>query len=427
MASMFRIASYTTLASPAQHFWRGYFFEVSRPLRIVGLLGGATSTNFAVGIYRANSSNLVVGRLGSVKMTVSGRGGVWTISPVEIFPGTRYFLGQGRLNSNSGSHYGVNQFPDMVSATEGLITYWYPSSSTSCRWNIGSEDYIVNRNFADLNSYRPDVGFYYEEAGVGISYVKKDGIWRKAEKSFVKVDGVWREVLGSYVKRDGIWSETSWADKYSQNAPSTVTLNSMTEGENGSVSWSSVSTASNGYDVEVYKNGIRVIFTHITSTSYTINSSHFTSGDQIYVGVRARSTSIHYNSSWTNSVTRTVNSAVCETGCEVSCETGCEVSCENCEGACETGCEVSCQEWCEVYCEEGCEVSCEEGCEVSCQEGCEVCETGCMVNCEEWCESLCEVYCEVYCEEGCEECQQGCEVSCQEGCEVSCDTQYEMA
>ena len=117
------------------------------------------------------------------------------------------------------------------------------------------------------------------------------------------------------------YSSTVSVTKQNQSAPGSVTLWGMTHGEDRSVSWSSVGTASNGYDVQVYRNGSRIINTTSSNTSYTINSSNFSAGDSIYVRVGARATSTHHASGWRNSTTRTVQRASQSDPNNVSLET----------------------------------------------------------------------------------------------------------
>jgi hypothetical protein len=92
----------------------------------------------------------------------------------------------------------------------------------------------------------------------------------------------------------------------SQTSEIGINFDTPIHGINASASWENISTATNGYQVEVYKNGSRIINTSTINTSYSIDSSNFTAGDSLFVRMQARATNTHNASAWGTSPTRTV-------------------------------------------------------------------------------------------------------------------------
>jgi hypothetical protein len=102
--------------------------------------------------------------------------------------------------------------------------------------------------------------------------------------------------------------------KQNQSNPTITFDKPPTHGSDASVSWGIIDTATNGYQVEVYKNQLRIINISTSdistdNTRYTITSTNFTAGDSLYVRVRANATNTHNASSWVSSATVKVQRA----------------------------------------------------------------------------------------------------------------------
>lgn len=170
-----------------RYAWRGFFFKVSRAIKVVTLYGGGTDQIFQGAIYEVENSvpvravchtNFPVGNLREAKLSEAA----------VLLPGQTYLLATGGLTK--GYYYLLDRI-DTASLleSESLITEWHPSKDSlpvngwydgethdgyAYYWQATEED--VNYDYTgiigvapvkpavDTNDYIvPDIGFGYEE------------------------------------------------------------------------------------------------------------------------------------------------------------------------------------------------------------------------------------------------------------------------
>ena len=138
------------------YWWRGYRFQVSRPVEVYALYGGGTG-DFSMGIYQANG-NRPTRRLRAIPGNLTGRRQRRVINPITLRPGQDYILAQGR-RSGGGLHYqlvgleNIRQHP--------ILADWFPAVAP-LRWQgTGNSGFIVNNTHLDLEPPPLDIGFDY--------------------------------------------------------------------------------------------------------------------------------------------------------------------------------------------------------------------------------------------------------------------------
>jgi hypothetical protein len=110
---------------------------------------------------------------------------------------------------------------------------------------------------------------------------------------------------------ESLYSETEIREvqKAPQDTP-IATLYDLIDGVNGTLMWTNMDTANQGYRLKVYRNrdGNQETIVNIegSNTSYSLSNTLFNAGDGIFFEVQAKETSTHMESLWVQSVEKMV-------------------------------------------------------------------------------------------------------------------------
>ena len=199
----FELADYADGTSSGNFYWRGYEFQIEENIRVTGLIGGATSSQFKIGLYKSDGSRMATELL-TWGDSPSTRRSLVEVEPVILEKDEYYIIAQGR-DGSSGSHYHVNTFSANEVVNEDPIISYFDPDDNSIRWSSGgSQSYIVNRNYRDTST-RPDIGFEYEFERRVDGKINIDGEMREINEVYVSKDNGYKTASNIWVSVDGAW------------------------------------------------------------------------------------------------------------------------------------------------------------------------------------------------------------------------------
>lgn len=140
------------------HCWRGHMFEVEETIAVDGLYAGSTGDDrYGAAIFKMNG-NTVASLIVSTDVNQVGRGVLYPVSQVTLYPNTRYMLAAGSIRSGSASVYRVNNVDVEKLVTETPISYFNPGHGTFGCTRSASD--VVGSSGGSTSAW-PDLGIHF--------------------------------------------------------------------------------------------------------------------------------------------------------------------------------------------------------------------------------------------------------------------------